>query len=261
KALDVDADDPTFTPEELIAMVLRAPVDLLWNGGIGTYIKASDESHMDVGDKANDRIRVDSSDLRCAVVGEGGNLGVTQRARVEFARQGGRIFTDAIANVAGVDCSDHEVNIKILVDQVVADGDLTAKQRNELLRGMTDSIADLVLENSYRQSLALSAARVDAASLVEVHARYLDDLELRGLLDRSLEALPDNEELAERRLAGAGLTTPELAVLSAYTKNTLKDELLQSDVPDDPAMTPLLTDYFPPVLVERFPNRLSAHRL
>ncbi|MCP5032166.1 MAG: NAD-glutamate dehydrogenase, partial [Actinomycetia bacterium] len=261
KALEVDLDNSTLTPEDLIGIVLRAPADLLWNGGIGTYIKASDENHLDVGDKANDRIRVDASDLRCVVVGEGGNLGVTQRARVQFARQGGRIFTDAIDNVAGVDCSDHEVNIKILLDQVVADGDMTTKQRNELLAQMTDVVASLVLENSYRQSLALSAARVDAASLVEVHARYLDDLELRGLLDRSLEALPDGEDLAERRLAGAGLTTPELAVLSAYTKNNLKDELLQSDVPDDVAMTPLLTRYFPPVLVERFPDRLSAHRL
>ena len=259
KALDTEAT--TLAPEELIGVVLRAPADLLWNGGIGTYIKASDESHADVGDKTNDRIRVDASDLRCAVVGEGGNLGVTQRARIEFARKGGRIFTDAIDNVAGVDCSDHEVNLKILLDQVVADGDITEKQRNELLQSMTDDVAQLVLDNSYRQSLALSAARVDAGSLVEVHARYLDDLEQHAHLDRAIEALPDGDELAERRLVGAGLTTPELAVLSAYTKNTLKQELLTSAVPDDEVMVPLLTSYFPAAMVERFGERLPSHPL
>ena len=259
KALDVEAS--VFTPEELISVVLRAPADLLWNGGIGTYVKAQGESHVDVGDKTNDRIRVDASELRCSVIGEGGNLGVTQRARVDFASRGGRVFTDAIDNVAGVDCSDHEVNIKILLDQIVADGDITAKQRTELLQQMTDDVARLVLGNSYRQSLALSTARVDAASLVEVHARYLDDLEQHGQIDRALEALPDGEDLAERREAGAGLTTPELAVLSAYTKNTLKEELLASSVPDDDAMVPLLTSYFPPLLVERFGDRLAGHRL
>ncbi len=262
KALGIDPEEPaSMTPEALIGAVLRAPVDLLWNGGIGTYVKASAETDLEVGDKANDRIRIDASDLHCAVVGEGGNLGVTQRARVEFARQGGRIFTDAIDNVAGVDCSDHEVNIKILLDRVVADGDLTDKQRNELLQQMTDDVALLVLGNSFRQSLALSTARVHAASLVEVHARYLDDLEQQGQLDRALEAMPDGEEMAERRLANAGLTTPELAVLSAYTKNMLKEALLESAVPDDEAMTPLLTAYFPPVLVERFGERIRAHQL
>ena len=266
KALDIggtasESGLVSMTPEELIGAILRAPVDLLWNGGIGTYVKATFETDLEVGDKANDRIRVAAAELRCAVVGEGGNLGVTQRARVEFARRGGRIFTDAIDNVAGVDCSDHEVNIKILLDSVVADGDLTEKQRNELLQEMTDDVGLLVLGNSFRQSLALSTARVHAASLVEVHARYLDDLEQQGHLDRALEAMPDGEELAERRLANVGLTTPELSVLSAYTKNLLKLSLLESDVPDDEAMTPLLTGYFPPVLVERFGERIMGHQL
>ncbi|MGB5759798.1 MAG: NAD-glutamate dehydrogenase, partial [Acidimicrobiales bacterium] len=257
----LDIESESLTPEELISAVLRAPVGLLWNGGIGTYVKASHESNADVGDKANDHIRVDGRDLRCSVVAEGGNLGVTQRGRVEYARAGGRIYTDAIDNAGGVDCSDREVNIKILLDEVVADGDLTAKQRNSLLEEMTNDVAMLVLANNYRQCLALEIARIDAPSLVDVHARYLDDLEQRGLLVRQLEALPDSDDLAERRLAGTGLTTPELAVLSAYTKNTLSQQLVASKVPEDEAMAALLTDYFPRQLQDRFGDRLAHHRL
>jgi glutamate dehydrogenase len=258
-ALGTDRD--LVTPDELISVVLRAPADLLWSGGIGTYVKASTENNADVGDKANDAIRVDGRDLRCAVVGEGGNLGVTQRGRIEFARAGGRIFTDAIDNAGGVDCSDHEVNIKILLDAAVADGDLTDKQRNAILDRMTSEVRRLVLINSYRQALALSAARIDAPSLVDVHARYIDDLESRGLLVRSFEALPDAEELTERRLAGTGLTAPELCVLSAYTKNALNEEIIASDIPDDEAMEVLLVEYFPTALRERFADRISPHRL
>ena len=250
-----------YTPEELIAAVLRAPVDLLWNGGIGTYVKAKAESHAEVGDKANDRIRVDARELRCSVIGEGGNLGFTQLARVEFATAGGRVFTDAIDNSAGVDCSDHEVNIKVLLDQVIAEGDLTVKHRNELLEQMTGEVASLVLDNNYRQAIALSAARIDAPSLADVHGRYMDDLESRGLIDRALESLPDHDLLAERRLNGTGLTTPELAVLSAYTKNVLSEQLLDSDVPDDPALESLLIDYFPQPIQERFGPRLGQHQL
>ena len=257
----LDIESESLTPEELISAVLRARVGLLWNGGIGTYIKASYESNADVGDKANDHIRVDGKDLRCSVVAEGGNLGVTQRGRVEYARAGGRIYTDAIDNAGGVDCSDREVNIKILLDEVVADGDLTAKQRNSLLEEMTNDVAMLVLSNNYRQCLALEIARIDAPSLVDVHARYLEDLEQRGLLVRQLEALPDSDDLAERRLAGTGLTTPELAVLSAYTKNTLSQQLVASKVPEDEAMAALLTDYFPRQLQDRFGDRLAHHRL
>ncbi len=258
-ALATDTD--TFTPDELMSAVLRAPVQLFWNGGIGTYIKASSETHAEVGDKANDRLRIDGRDLRCSVVGEGGNLGVTQRGRIEFARAGGRIFTDAIDNAGGVDCSDHEVNIKILLDRVVADGDMTSKQRNVLLKEMTDEIAALVLASNYSQALALSAARVDAISMVDVHARYIAQLEQRGQLDRRLEALPDVDDLAERRLAGTGLTTPELAVLKAYTKNILKAALLDSAVPDDKSLTPLLLSYFPTPLREQFADRIAAHQL
>ena len=257
----LDVDTATVTPNQLISACLRAPVDLLWNGGIGTYVKGRHESEAEVGDKANDAIRINGADLRCAVVGEGGNLGVTQRGRVEFARNGGRIFTDAIDNAAGVDCSDHEVNIKILIDGVVADGEMTEKHRNELLVEMTDEVARLVLTDNYRQALALSTARIDAPSLVDVHARYIDDLEQQGLLTRGLEALPDGEELAERRLVGGGLTSPELAVLKAYSKNTLSDHLLASAIPDDPALLPLLIDYFPSPLRQRFADRIAQHRL
>ncbi len=249
------------TPDQLIAAVLRAPVDLLWNGGIGTYVKAIDESHAEVGDKANDRIRANGKELRCSVIGEGGNLGVTQRGRIEFAESGGRIFTDAVDNAAGVDCSDHEVNIKILLDAVVANGDMTLKQRNELLHSMTDEVGLLVLETNYRQALALSTARVDAPSLVDVHARYLDQMEAAGLLDRKIEALPDAEAMAERFKAGAGLLTPEIAVLQAYTKNTLKAQLLKSAVPDDEAFVSLLVDYFPSALRDRFETEILTHRL
>ncbi|MGI9606302.1 MAG: NAD-glutamate dehydrogenase [Acidimicrobiales bacterium] len=251
----------TFAPDDLMSAVLCAPVHLFWNGGIGTYVKAHDENHADVGDKANDRLRIDGRDLRCEVVGEGGNLGVTQRGRIEFASKGGRVFTDAIDNAGGVDCSDHEVNIKILLDQVVANGDMTDKQRNAFLEDMTDEVAGLVLASNYRQALALSAARVDAVSLVDVHTRYIQQLELGGLLDRGLEHLPDAEELADRRLAGTGLTTPELAVLKAYTKNTLKRSLLASNTPDDPALTPLLIDYFPTKLRETFAEQVDSHQL
>ena len=251
----------TVTPDELISIVLRAPVDLLWNGGVGTYVKASDEPNVDVGDKANDGIRVDGADLRCRVVGEGGNLGLTQRGRVEFARAGGCVYTDAIDNAGGVDCSDHEVNIKILLDRVVADGDMTGKQRNELLDEMTHQVADLVLRNNYLQTQALSVAKVGAASLVDVHGRYLTTLEADGVLDRDLEHLPDSEQITELRLEGTGLTTPELAVLLAHTKNNLQSELLESTIPDDDAFDALLLDYFPDPLREGFADRILRHRL
>jgi glutamate dehydrogenase len=251
----------SLTPDELISAVLCAPVDLLWNGGIGTYIKASDEPHSDVGDKANDSIRVDGRNLRCQVIGEGGNLGVTQAGRIEYARQDGRIYTDAIDNSAGVDCSDHEVNIKILLDQIVVAGNLTDKQRSKLLVEMTGEVASLVLANNYDQTQALSTARVEAASMVDVHSRYLDNLEGRDLIDRDLEGLPDLEGFADLRLADRGLSTPELAVLLAYTKNVLNDDLLESQVPDDPAYEPLLLDYFPTALRERFADQISSHQL
>ncbi len=258
-ALGLDAE--VVTPDDLIRGVLKAPVELLWNGGIGTYVKASDETHAEVGDKANDTIRVDGRDLRVQVVGEGGNLGVTQRGRIEFATGGGLIYTDAIDNAGGVDCSDHEVNIKILLDQVTAAGDLTEKQRNGLLAEMTDEVGALVLANNYNQTQALSTALAEAASMVEVHARYMSSLEGRGLLDRALERLPDVEEMVDRRQAGTGLTAPELAVLLAYTKITLDSELLASKVPDDDIFVSLLVNYFPTALQERYPDQIRSHRL
>jgi glutamate dehydrogenase len=250
-----------YAPDELISAILRAPVDLFWNGGIGTYVKSSHESHADVGDKANDNIRVDAPVLGARVVGEGGNLGMTQFGRIEFASLGGRIYTDAIDNAGGVDCSDHEVNIKILLDRVAADGDLTDKQRNALLEQMTDEVGSLVLANNYDQTQVLSTERLEAASMVDVHARYLASLESQGLLDRHLEHLPDGETLADRRLAGQGLTAPELAVLIAYTKNTLQAQLLDSHVPDDEFFLPTLSHYFPEPLRERFSSQIPTHRL
>jgi glutamate dehydrogenase len=259
RLLDVEAD--ALTPSELIRAVLTAEVDLLWNGGIGTFVKASTESHLDVGDKANDTLRVDARDLRARVVGEGGNLGFTQRGRVEYALADGRILTDAIDNSAGVDCSDHEVNIKVLLGQVVASGDLTEKQRNEMLVEMTDDVARLVLRNNYRQTQALSLARRQAPSMLGVHVRLIQHLEQAGRLDRELESLPTDEVLGERGAAGGGLVSPELAVLLAHAKIELYDALLASDLPDDPYMANELVRYFPRVLSERFRDRMGGHRL
>ncbi|HET6753128.1 MAG TPA: NAD-glutamate dehydrogenase [Jiangellaceae bacterium] len=259
--LGLDPGVEALPPNDLIRAILRAPVDLLWNGGIGTYVKASSETHADVGDKANDGVRVDATDLRCRVVGEGGNLGFTQQARIQLARAGGRINTDAIDNSAGVDCSDHEVNIKILVDAVVADGDLTRKQRDALLAGMTDEVAALVLADNEGQTQALANAVAQAASLVDVHARYTRWLEQEGSLDRAVEFLPTDEEYVERKAHGEGLTAPEFAVLLAYTKNTLEQRLLESDMPDDPFLTRELVRYFPSTLRERFASEIEHHRL
>ncbi|MGH3022091.1 MAG: NAD-glutamate dehydrogenase [Gaiellaceae bacterium] len=257
--LGVEAE--ALTPAELIRAVLAAPVDLLWNGGIGTFVKASWEANAEVGDRVNDTVRLDARDLRCRVVGEGGNLGFTQRGRIEFALGGGRIFTDAIDNSAGVDCSDHEVNIKILLGGAVAAGDLTEKQRNELLAAMTDDVARLVLTNNYRQTQALSLAAAQAPSMLGVHARVIAHLESDGRLDRELEFLPSDETLSERRAARGGLVAPELAVLLAYAKIELFGALLDSDLPDDPAMADELARYFPRVLSERFRDRMDGHRL
>ncbi|MGH2824274.1 MAG: NAD-glutamate dehydrogenase, partial [Thermoleophilaceae bacterium] len=254
-------DDEALTPNELIRAILRAPVDLLWNGGIGTYVKSGAETHADAGDKASDAVRVDAGELRCRAIGEGGNLGLTQRARIEYAAAGGKINNDAIDNSAGVDCSDHEVNIKVLLDAAVADGDLTGKQRNELLAGMTDSVAELVLKNNYEQSETLSLAEAQAAAMVDVHSRFLERLEASRKLDRELEALPGGEELAERKREHQGLTRPELAVALAYSKIDLYAELLDSDVPEDPHLSAELDRYFPDPLPERFGELMRSHRL
>ena len=254
-------DDESLAPDELIRALLRAPVDLLWNGGIGTYVKARAESDADAGDKANDAVRVNGDELRCRVVGEGGNLGLTQCGRIEYAAAGGRVNTDAIDNVGGVNCSDREVNIKILLDAVLDAGELNADQRNELLAEMTDEVAGLVLRDSYTQTQALSLAASQAPQMLDVHARLIRSLEQAGKLERAIEFLPTDEEIAERRLREEGLTTPELAVLLAYTKIAMYAALLESDLPEDPDLSSELDRYFPSPLPQRFGAQLRGHRL
>jgi glutamate dehydrogenase len=258
-ALGVEAT--ALTPNELISVMLRAPVDLLWNGGIGTYVKAAAERDADVGDRANDAVRVDASRLRCRVVAEGGNLGFTQLGRIEYALSGGRINTDFIDNSGGVDTSDQEVNIKILLNSVVAAGDMTRKQRDLLLAEMRDEVAEVVLLDNYRQVQALSITAAHAPELLDEHARQIRHLERAGLLDRRLEYLPSDEEVAERGAAGRGLTRPELAVLLAYSKVTLKAELLASDVPEDPYLADDLERYLPAKLREQFRQQVRDHPL
>ncbi|MBI4939947.1 MAG: NAD-glutamate dehydrogenase [Actinobacteria bacterium] len=259
--LGLPVSTSALTPAELMRAILSAPVDLLWNGGIGTYVKASAESHGEVGDKANDAIRVDGRDLRVRVVGEGGNLGLTQLGRVEAALHGVRVNTDAIDNSAGVDCSDHEVNIKILLDRVVAAGDLTEKQRNTLLAEMTDDVGRMVLRDNYEQNVLLGNARKQSHSMLTVHQRFIRSLETRGALDRALEFLPDDATLAERDDDERGLTSPEFAVLVAYAKIALTEDVVASGLPDDPWFARTLRDYFPPALVERYADRLAQHPL
>jgi glutamate dehydrogenase len=257
----LDVEDEALTPNEVINALLKAEADLLWNGGIGTYVKASEETNAEVGDRSNDALRADARELRCRVVGEGGNLGFTQRGRIEYALGGGRIYTDSIDNSAGVDCSDHEVNIKILLDAIVENGDMTEKQRNELLAEMTEEVAQLVLRDNYQQTQAIDQAKALAHPMVDVHARYIHALEQSGRLNRELEFLPSEEELGERRSEGKGLTTPELAILLSYSKITLYKELLTSDAPEDPYLSGELERYFPTPLRERFREQMREHRL
>jgi glutamate dehydrogenase len=265
EALNVTTEK--LAPNELIQAILKAPVDLLFNGGIGTYVKASTESHGDVGDKANDAVRVDARALCCKVVGEGGNLGLTQRARIEYAlsggpeHKGGRINTDAIDNVAGVNTSDHEVNIKILLDGLVADGDMTFKQRNELLAEMTDAVGRQVLYASYTQTQAISLALAQAPPMIDVHARLIRHLEQTAGLNRKLEFLPSDETIDERKAAHQGLVAPELAVVMAYQKINLYRQLLDSDLPEDAFLAHDLERYFPEPLPERYAEQMRGHRL
>ncbi|BFP54889.1 MULTISPECIES: NAD-glutamate dehydrogenase [unclassified Streptomyces] len=261
EALGIDASVSKMTPADLMQTILKAPVDLVWNGGIGTYIKAVSESNADVGDKANDAIRVNGEDLRAKVVGEGGNLGATQLGRIEFARNGGRINTDAIDNSAGVDTSDHEVNIKILLNGLVRDGDMTVKQRNKLLADMTDEVGALVLRNNYAQNVALSNASAQAPSLLHAQQRFMRRLERDGALDRALEFLPADRHIRELLSNEKGLSQPELAVLIAYTKITTADELISTVLPDDPHLQKLVHAYFPSELRERFPEAVDGHAL
>lgn len=249
------------TPNDLIRAMLTASVDLLWNGGIGTYVKASDETHAEVGDRSNDSLRIDGRDLRCRVVGEGGNLGFTQAGRIEYALSGGHIYTDAIDNSAGVDCSDHEVNIKILLSDVMANGDMTSQQRNKLLADMTDEVGALVLLDNYRQTQAITIALAQGVDLLQAQAQLIRELERSGELNRSLEGLPDDETLEERQKAGLGLTGPEFSVLFAYSKMSLYQTLLESDLPEDPYLALDLARYFPEPLRKRFESVIHHHRL
>ncbi|MBP6681897.1 MAG: NAD-glutamate dehydrogenase [Halioglobus sp.] len=256
---DIEADE--LPPNDLISHLLRARVDLLWNGGIGTYVKASTESHTAVGDKSNDGLRVDATQLRCRAIGEGGNLGMTQLARVQYALGGGRCNTDFIDNAGGVDCSDHEVNIKILLNDVVARGDLTEKHRNELLAEMTESVAELVLSNNYHQVQAISMAEFQALERAGEYQRFIRAFEEAGRLDRRLEFLPPDEELLERRLRGQALTRPELSVLVSYSKAVLKEQLIDSDLGGDAYLALMVDSAFPQRLVDTYRGEILSHRL
>jgi glutamate dehydrogenase len=256
---DIEADN--LPPTDLISHILRARADLLWNGGIGTYVKAHSESHTDVGDKSNDSLRVDARELRCSVIGEGGNLGITQLARVEYGLAGGRSNTDFIDNAGGVDCSDHEVNIKILLNSVVARGDLTEKHRNALLVKMTDSVTDLVLQNNYRQVQAISMAEFQTVERGGEYQRFIRSFEEAGRLSRELEFLPSDEELLERKLRDQALTRPELSVLISYSKAVLKEQLIESELESDPFLALAVESAFPQRLVDEYSEEIREHRL
>jgi len=249
------------TPTEIMRAILRMPVDLLWNGGIGTYVKASRESNAEVGDRANDGLRINGRELKAKVVGEGGNLGFTQRGRIEYALAGGRLNTDFIDNSAGVNTSDVEVNLKILLNPIVQAGRLTAGERNRLLASMSSEVCALVLRNNYLQSQAISTLELQARARMAEFQHLIRSLEGSGELNRALEFLPTDDELAERRKAGAGLTRPELAILLAYSKIWLNNHLLDSDVPEDAYLSTELDRYFPGPVRRRFARAISRHRL
>jgi len=256
-----DIDTEHLTPSDLIRALLKAPVDLIWNGGIGTYVKSSAETHADAGDKASDQLRINGSELRAKVVGEGGNLGMTQRGRIEYALNGGACNTDFIDNAGGVDCSDHEVNIKILLDDLVEQGDLTVKQRNQLLVEMTEDVARLVLTNNRKQTLAISIAQAEALARGAEYRRFMHWLQAQGRLNRTLEFLPDDEQLVERQSAGKGLTRPELAVLISYAKAVLKEDLSKTHLAEDEFIGQFRERAFPPQIRERFASAMGSHRL
>lgn len=256
---DIQASE--LTPNAFIQALLKAPVDLIWNGGIGTYVKASTESHADVGDKSNDALRVNGGELRARVFGEGGNLGMTQSGRVEYALAGGACNTDFIDNSAGVDLSDHEVNIKIVLNELVLNGDLTEKQRNQLLLDMKDDAAELVLCDNYLQTQAISVAQDQASQSMGEYRRFILSLEAEGRLDRQLESLPDDETLVERQANGQSLTRPELSVLVSYAKVQLKEALASKALAEDAYAARALENSFPPILVEKYPKAVYAHRL
>lgn len=250
-----------IVPNELIKIVLTMEYDLLWNGGIGTFIKSSSEDNNRVPDRSNDAIRVNAAELNCRVIGEGGNLGVTQLGRVEYALNGGHIYTDFIDNAAGVDCSDHEVNIKILLNGAVNKKKITLSQRNKLLTEMTDEISELVLKNNYKQTLALSLINLKSDKNIDLYSRYMFDLARQGKIDLELERLPNEETLIERKAKDKGLTRPELAVLFSHTKNLLEEQILASDVPEDPFLSKMLRQEFPKPIQEHYQAEMENHIL
>lgn len=248
-------------PNELIRSILKAPVDLLWSAGIGTFVKGKTETSLEVGDRTNDAIRINANQLRCKIVGEGGNLGITQLARMEYALTGGMIYTDFIDNSAGVSCSDKEVNIKILLDTIVAAGDLTKKQRNQLLGEMTEEIAGQVLLDNFAQTRSINLTSAQALRAFELHMRYIGELERSGKIDRALEFLPDDKVLIERKMMGKGLGRPGISVLQSYSKTILKEQILSSNVPEDSCLKGMLTSYFPKPLRETFSKQMQEHPL
>ncbi len=260
-ALGIDTSIESMTPVELMRAILKSPVDLFYNGGIGTYVKASYQSHAEVGDRATDALRVNGNELRCKVVAEGGNLGCTQLGRVEYAMHGGRICTDAIDNSGGVDCSDHEVNIKILLSAAIDAGKLAEPDRNALLAEMTDEVGQLVLKDNYFQTQSLAVSGVRAEKLLDAQARFMRHQEKTGRLNRRVEYLPSDEELAERKAKNQGLTSPERAVLLAYSKMELFDDLVASNLIDDEYVARALVTYFPTALQRKFADVMPQHPL
>ena len=256
-----DISDAKLTPNELISAMLKAPVDLLWNGGIGTYVKASTENDTDIGDKANDALRVNGKDLRCKVIGEGGNLGFSQLGRTEYSLNGGRCFTDFIDNAGGVDCSDHEVNMKILLDDMVANGDMTVKQRNETLEAYTEDVSGLVLNNNYRQTQALGVAVTESYKRIEEYRRLISALESEGKLNRELELLPTDDVILDRKANDQALTRPELSVLISYVKGDLKALLAVDDLVNDKFIRNIVETEFPTKMVKKFSKPIHSHRL
>ncbi len=251
----------SMAPNDLIKKILSMKVDLLWNGGIGTYVKASTETHTDVGDRANDVLRIDGQDLKAKVVGEGGNLGMTQLGRIEYGLNGGRVNTDFVDNVGGVDCSDNEVNIKIFLNGLVMNGDLTVKQRNTILESMEDEVGEIVLEDAYNQSESISVTEQQGVSLVKEQIRFIHTMEKAGHLDRALEYIPDDETLLEREKQGKGLTRPELSVLVAYGKMVLKEQLVHDDISNDAYHAKQLVQYFPDELRRNYKDHMDNHPL
>ncbi len=253
--------DEELTPNDLIKAILKAPVDLLFNGGIGTYVKAVDETHQEVGDRTNDGLRINGNELRCKVIGEGGNLGFTQKGRIEFAQNGGRINTDAMDNSAGVDCSDHEVNIKIALTSALRSGKLNLEQRNKDLEAMTSDVANLVLKDNREQSQAISIAQFQGLSLIDEQSQFLDKLEKSGFLNRAIEFLPTRKEIEKRHREGFGLTRPELCVMLAYSKMEIYNQILASDLVNDPYFTQDLMNYFPKLMQQKFSDEIINHQL